>query len=80
MTDRRRACAGRGGARPLPFGPSKFAKLLIQKLGNNPFGRWDDDIRTGRYQRTRHHAMASGLWPTKLFDGPEAIMPADLPG
>lgn len=60
--------------------PSKFARVLIQKLGNNPFGRWDDDIRTGRYQRTRAHAMASGLWPARLFDGPEAIMPADLPG
>jgi hypothetical protein len=60
--------------------PAGFARLLIQKLGNNPFGRWDDDIRTGRYQRTRDHAMASGLWPRSLFEGASAIMPADLPG
>jgi hypothetical protein len=55
-------------------------KKLIQLLGNSSFGRWDDDLKNGRYQRTRSAARASGLWPRSLFDGPNAIMPKDLPG
>lgn len=55
-----------------------FAQHLIAVLGNTTFGRWDDDIPGGRYQRTRKAAMA--LWPKEMFGGPNAIMPADLPG
>ncbi len=60
--------------------PQFFARRLIEMLGNNGYGRWDDDIPSGRYDRTRTHARASGLWPRELFDGPTAIMPKDLPG
>lgn len=53
---------------------------LIRLLGNSKFGRWDDDLKNGRYQRTRSAARASGLWPRSLFDGKDALMPKDLPG
>jgi len=58
----------------------QFAKLLIQLLGNSTYGRWNDDLATGRYQRTRSAARGSGLWSRTLFDDPAAIMPKDLPG
>jgi len=54
----------------------KLAKKIIQKFGETPFARWSDDIKNGRYQRTRAHAMK--LWPKELFVGPDAIMPKDL--
>ena len=57
-----------------------FAQVLIFKLGNSKYGRWDDDLKYGRYQRTRAAARASKLWPKDLFDGKGAIMPKDLPG
>lgn len=60
--------------------PVEFARNLIARLGNHAYGRWDDDIDHGRYQRTRSHARASGLWHRTLFDGSGAIMPKDLPG
>ena len=61
-------------------GPVAFAKALVRALGNTTFGRWDDDIKGGRYQRTRSAAMQSGLWNAELFRGKTAIMPKDLPG
>lgn len=57
-----------------------WAKHFIAKIGNTKYGRWDDDIKHGRYQRTREFAMESGFWPDELFTGKGAIMPADLPG
>ena len=60
--------------------PNDFAKLLIRLLGTSSYGRWDDDIKYGRYQRTRSEARKSGLWPRSFFDGSNAIMPKDLPG
>jgi len=57
-----------------------FAKALIYTLGNSTYGRWDDDIKGGRYQRLRTAAKNSGLWPKGLFVGEYAIMPKDLPG
>jgi len=57
-----------------------FPEKLISYLGTSTYGRWDDDIKNGRYQRTRSAARASGLWSRGLFDGPAAIMPRDLPG
>lgn len=57
-----------------------WPKRLIHILGNSKYGRWDDDLKYGRYQRTRSAARGSGLWPTRLFDGPNAIMPKDLSG
>ena len=60
-----------------PWGgyPTKFAIALIRNLGNNTYGRWDDDIPGGRYQRTREHAMK--VWPKGLF-GEDGVMPLDL--
>lgn len=63
----------------LPHGPD-FARELIKELGTSSYGRWDDDLPTGRYQRTRTAALGSGLWARELFSGPTAIMPGDLPG
>jgi hypothetical protein len=63
-------------------------RRLIRLLGTSSYGRWDDDLKNGRYQRTRTVARASGLWPRYLFDktrGVElayahTVMPKDLPG
>ena len=55
-----------------------FPALLIRLLGNSTWGRWDDDIKNGRYQRTRKYAME--IWPEELFVGPDAIMPKNLEG
>jgi hypothetical protein len=68
------------GLGTVPVWSEQFARELILSLGNTTFGRWDDDIKHGRYQRTRRVAMRSGLWPEELFEGPRAIMPEDLPG
>jgi len=57
-----------------------WARRLIRGLGTSKYGRWDDDIKYGRYQRTRSAARASGLWSRRLFDGKKAIMPKDLRG
>lgn len=72
-----RACARRN-RRGVSDGD--FAKHLISLLGNSKWGRWDDDIKFGRYQRTRSAALRGGLWSRSLFVGPSAIMPRDLPG
>lgn len=75
-----RALADALKRRPIDRDPEATARELIVRLGNNTYGRWDDDIKNGRYQRTRAHAMASGLWPRDLFEGNNAVMPRDLPG
>jgi len=59
-------------------GDDAFAKALINAIGNSRWGRWDDDIKNGRYQRTRKYAMK--LWPKELFVGSDAIMPKNLVG
>lgn len=61
-------------------GRAGFARDLLLKLGTSSYGKWDDDLPSGRYQRTRSAALDSGLWARSLFDGPTAIMPRDLPG
>lgn len=75
-----RALADAERAHPRAKDPEAFARDLLARLGNNGYGRWDDDVKNGRWQRTRSHAMASGLWPAELFSGPRAVMPLDLPG
>lgn len=57
------------------FGKADWPKTLIKLLGTSAYGRWDDNIKYGRYQRTRTAAKTSGLWSTSLFDGKVAIMP-----
>jgi hypothetical protein len=52
---------------------------LIRALGKSRFGRWNADIKGGRYQRTRKHAMnATRLWPSELFLGTDAICPKEF--
>lgn len=58
---------------------NNFPKRFIATIGNTKWGRWDDDIKNGRYVRTRRYAMQSHFWPKELFDGPNAIMPENLP-
>jgi hypothetical protein len=58
--------------------PEGFARYLLHDLGTSSYGRWDDDIKGGRYQRTRKAAM--DIWSKKFFDGADAIMPKDLEG
>jgi hypothetical protein len=50
--------------------------VLIKKLATTKYGRWDDDIPNGRYQRTRN--FAAKIWPAELFVGDKAIMPKDF--
>lgn len=57
-----------------------LAVQLIQKLGNTSFGRWDDDLKNGRYQRTRRYAMKMGVWDRSLFVGKSAVMPKGFKG
>lgn len=57
-------------------GVEAFSKALIERLGNARWGRWDDDIVNGRYQRTRR--FAKKVWPSELFVGKNAIMPKNL--
>jgi hypothetical protein len=74
------AIANKALARSLKGPLGHWPERLIEYLGNSDYGRWDDDLPTGRYQRTRSAARASGLWPRAFFDGKNAIMPKDLPG
>jgi hypothetical protein len=52
-------------------------RMIVRKLGTSSYGRWDDDIDSGRYQRTRKEMK-------KHFDAAlfrkGAIMPKDFPG
>lgn len=67
-----------GYGHAISFPEDLFSEKLIRSLGTSSWGRWDDDIKNGRYQRTRKYAMMSGFWPKKLFVGKNAIMPVDL--
>jgi hypothetical protein len=64
----------------LPKAGPEFAKALIAALGHSTFGQWNENLPSGRYQRTRTAALNVGLWSRSLFEGPQAIMPKDLPG
>ena len=50
---------------------ARFARDLMRRLATKKYGAWNK-----RYLRTRSDAQASGLWPTELFAGPNAVMPA----
>ena len=67
---------------PLPPVPStdqelKIAKAIMKSLANSNFGRWNDEVKNGRWQRTRTHAMK--LWPKSLFKS-DGIMPKKVQG
>ena len=55
-----------------------FPARLVKALGTSSYGRWNAAEKNGRYQRTRRHAMRSGLWDRSLFTGRDAIMPVSL--
>lgn len=46
-----------------------FGKVLLKILGTTQYGRWDDDVVGGRYQRTRDIMMKTScsLWEPKHF-------------
>jgi hypothetical protein len=48
----------------------QFGRRLIILLHTSQYGKW----ATNRYDRTRQYART--VWPTKFFEGPDAIMPA----
>jgi hypothetical protein len=52
-----------------------FSKELIEILGKAKWGRWDANLKNGRYQRTRNYAKQ--VWPKDLFE-PFSIMPKSL--
>lgn len=61
--------------RDVYYRDAAVAKRIIVSLGNTPFARWDDDLKNGRYQRTRNYAMKH--WDGSLFE-PDGIMPSNL--
>lgn len=56
---------------------TKWAKLLIRKLGLRKFANWADEVGDGsnRYDATRKVVWSCGLWDTKLA---RDLMPKDL--
>jgi hypothetical protein len=51
------------------------SRAIIQALGDTPFARWDDDLKNGRYQRTRTYAKRK--WAAHLF-GDDGVMPKNI--
>jgi hypothetical protein len=60
---------------------SDLPRMIVRILGTSSYGRWDDDIDSGRYQRTRRVMMKGleGIFPKELFRK-DGIMPKDFPG
>lgn len=54
-------------------------RMIVRKLGTSSYGRWDDDIDNGRYQRTRSETLKLDIFPKELFHK-SGIMPKDFPG
>lgn len=52
---------------------------LIKRMGTSSYGSWDDDLKNGRYQRTRTFMMKSAFWGADNFL-PSGPMPANFPG
>jgi hypothetical protein len=65
----------------LAFHESRYkedlVRNLIRGLGDTKFARWDDDLKNGRYQRTRRWMQKLALWPEEFFED-DGIMPKDL--
>jgi hypothetical protein len=59
-------------------GQHDFVRDLLRRLATSTYGRWNEDVENGRWARTRLRAMKSGLWPERLFKGPDAIMPVKV--
>ena len=54
---------------------ASFARQLLRALAKVRYGRWNEDIRGGRWARTRECARKSGMWPARFFSGQNPIMP-----
>lgn len=59
--------------------PEEFARNLIKDFGTHPYKRWRDqpDNKASRYDRTRVHALRSGLWDGSFFAS-GGLMPENL--
>lgn len=55
-----------------------FARELLKRLAKAKYGRWNEDIEGGRWDRTRARARESGMWPTRFFRGQSPIMPVNF--
>jgi len=54
-----------------------IARAIMRSLANSHWGRWNDEIKNGRWQRTRKYAMK--VWPKELF-AKDGIMPKKIVG
>lgn len=55
-----------------------FACELLKRLAKTKYGRWNEDVQGGRWDRTRARARESGMWPSRFFRGSSAIMPVNF--
>jgi hypothetical protein len=55
-----------------------FARDLLRRLARAKYGRWNEDIENGRWQRTRKRAMETGWWPLEFFRSPGGLMMVDM--
>lgn len=60
------------------LGEITFARRLLRALATAKYGRWNEDIEGGRWDRTRSRARESGMWPTRFFRGQSPIMPVNF--
>jgi hypothetical protein len=44
-----------------------FAKALLEALGKSQYGRWNHNVKSGRWFRTRKNAMEMKVWPKNFF-------------
>ena len=61
-------------------GEVSFARELLRRLANTSYGRWNDSIEGGRWNRSRKRAMEFGFWPEAFFrQGNDGIMLLRMP-
>lgn len=57
-----------------------FARELLRALAKTRFGRWNQNIGGGRWERSRTKARLSGFWSKRLFSArTQGIMLANMP-
>jgi hypothetical protein len=54
----------------------QFPRKLMEEFASSAYGRWTQELPSGRWARTRKAAMETGLWDESLFRGSFAVMPA----
>lgn len=55
-----------------------LARRLLRALAKAKYGRWNEDIEGGRWERSRARARESRMWPTRFFRGQFPIMPVNF--